>query len=84
MNGRQTILVLSCRYLWYEYLNTAVTDYKVMDIIRQNYDSLVLKFIDKLDSFPIYSEEPGEMAFFVELFSTLISEYQKQYYLNDT
>jgi hypothetical protein len=51
-----------------------------MDIIRQNYDTLTLKLIDNLTTFPIYAEEPYEMAFFVELLSGILTEYQRQYY----
>lgn len=54
-----------------------------MDIIKQNYEGLTLKLIDDLDSFPLYSEEPFEMAFFVEIFSAMLTEYQKQYYYNE-
>lgn len=55
---------------------------QVMDIIKQNYETLTLKLVDNLDTFTMYSEEPYEMAFFIELFSVMVADYQKQYYQN--
>lgn len=43
--------------------------FKVLDVVRANYDSLTLKLQDSLDQYERYSEKPRENAFFTNLVS---------------
>ena len=40
---------------------------KVLEVVRNNYDTLTLKLQDNLDHYEKYSERPKESAFFTQL-----------------
>ena len=41
--------------------------FKVLSVVRSNYDTLTLKLIESLESYQKYSEAPKETAFFTQL-----------------
>lgn len=41
--------------------------FKVLKIVRTNYDSLTLKLQENLDSYERYNEKPKETSFFVNM-----------------
>ncbi len=43
---------------------TSLTEQQVLDIVRNNYESLTLKLEDDLDQYERYSELPGETSYF--------------------
>ena len=52
-----------CRYynLWFIFC------LKVLEVVRNNYDTLTLKLQDNLDHYEKYSERPRESTFFTQL-----------------
>ncbi len=41
--------------------------FKVLEVVRGNYDTLTLKLQDNLDQYQRYEEKPKESAFFTNL-----------------
>ncbi|KAI9018618.1 hypothetical protein CLU79DRAFT_761163 [Phycomyces nitens] len=56
---------------------TSLTPTQVMNIINENYATLDLAPMDKLDMFSIYNEVPAEMGFFRQVLRTVVSDYSK-------
>lgn len=46
---------------------TSASRLQVLDVVRNNYDSLTLKIQESLDQFERYAEKPRESAFFTQL-----------------
>ncbi len=46
-----------------------MTEQQVLDIVRNNYDSLILKLEDNLDQYERYAERPHETLFFAAIVS---------------
>ncbi len=49
---------------------SSLTEQQVLDIVRNNYESLTLKLEDNLDQYERYSERPHETNFFTLLVRT--------------
>lgn len=45
---------------------------QVLEVVRNNYDTLTLKLQDGLDQFDKYSEKPAESAFVTQLVSGFV------------
>ncbi|XP_076345414.1 armadillo-like helical domain-containing protein 3 isoform X2 [Tachypleus tridentatus] len=58
------------------YIST-LTEEQVLDVVRNNYDTLTLKLHDNLDQFERYSEKPKESSFFTQMVRSVVSEYQQ-------
>jgi hypothetical protein len=56
---------------------------KVLDIIRNNYDTLALKLHDDLDQYDSYSEKASEASFFANIVS-IISNHIPLFYHEST
>jgi len=54
-----------------------LTEEEVLDIVRNNYDSLQLKLQDNLDNYERYTERPKESVFFSDLVTSVIQSYRK-------
>ena len=52
---------------------TSLTEQQVLDIVRNNYESLTLKLEDDLDQYERYAELPNEISYF----STVVSIEQQ-------
>jgi hypothetical protein len=53
----------------------SLTEQMVLEVVRNNYDSLVLKLQEGLDSYDFYSsQEPEEFAFFQDMLRQVILE----------
>lgn len=57
---------------WIEEHSSFPTEDEILDILRNNYDSLTLKLLDELDQYERYSEKPCHMAFFTSLVRNVI------------
>ncbi|KAF8785102.1 Armadillo-like helical domain-containing [Argiope bruennichi] len=55
---------------------SALTEDQVLDVVRNNYDTLTLKLYDNLDQYEKYTEKPIESAFFTPLVRSIITEYR--------
>lgn len=54
----------------------SLTEENVLEIVKDNYDSLTLKMYDGLDSYENYSSESAkEIQFFREILEQVVSEY---------
>ena len=49
-----------------------MTEQQVLEIVRNNYESLTLKLEDDLDQYERYNELPGEISYFSTLVSIFI------------
>ncbi|KAJ8025947.1 Armadillo-like helical domain-containing protein 3 [Holothuria leucospilota] len=49
---------------------------QVLEVVRQNYDTLTLKLQDSLDQYERYAEKPRESAFFTELVRSIILKFR--------
>lgn len=56
---------------------SALTEEQVLEVVRNNYDTLTLKLYDNLDQFERYTEKPIETAFFTPLVRSVISEFKR-------
>ncbi|KAI8646828.1 hypothetical protein BD408DRAFT_409279 [Parasitella parasitica] len=56
-----------------------LTPEQVMAIIRENYSTLQLKSMDKLDSYVAFNEVPVEMGFFRQLLRVVVIDYLEYY-----
>lgn len=48
---------------------TSLTEQQVLDIVRNNYDTLTLKLEDDLDQYERYTERPNETSYFSNIVS---------------
>lgn len=55
----------------------SLTEEEVLEVVRNNYDSLTLKLQDNLDHYERYSERPKETHFFIELVRSITQGYRK-------
>ncbi|CAF1114861.1 unnamed protein product [Adineta steineri] len=62
--------------------NNPLTENQVLDIIRNNYDTLALKLHDDLDQYDSYSEKATEASFFANTTRNIIGNYRRQYTLD--
>jgi len=62
--------------------NNPLTENQVLDIIRNNYDTLALKLHDDLDQYDSYSEKASEASFFANITRNIIGNYRRQYSLD--
>ncbi|CAF1515638.1 unnamed protein product, partial [Rotaria sordida] len=62
--------------------NNPLTENQVLDIIRNNYDTLALKLHDDLDQYDNYSEKTSEASFFANITRNIIGQYRRQYSLD--
>jgi len=57
---------------------SSLTEEQVLEIVRNNYDTLTLKLQDNLDQYDQYDpEKPKEAAFFSDLLHYVINDYRK-------
>uniref|UniRef100_H2ZR09 Armadillo-like helical domain-containing protein n=1 Tax=Ciona savignyi TaxID=51511 RepID=H2ZR09_CIOSA len=54
-----------------------LTEDEVLEVVRNNYDSLTLRLQDNLDHYERYSERPKEAAFFSDLVRSVVQGYRK-------
>lgn len=47
---------------------------QILEIVRQNYDSLTLKLQDFLDQYERYSEKPKHTTFFTNMVKSVVSD----------
>jgi len=70
-----------------EQLSTP-TEEQILDVVRDNYDSLTLKLQDSLDHYDSYVENPAYISFFTSLVRSIVSDTRqvgnckKQYNIN--
>ncbi|CAF4028603.1 unnamed protein product, partial [Rotaria magnacalcarata] len=62
--------------------NNPLTENQVLDLIRNNYDTLALKLHDDLDQYDNYSEKTSEASFFANIARNTIGQYRRQYSLD--
>ena len=61
----------------------SITEENVLEVVRDNYDSLTLKLQEGLDSYERYNADtPKEAGFLKEVLETVVSEYRESL-LND-
>ena len=53
----------------------SLTEQQVLDIVRNNYESLTLKLEDDLDYYERYTERPDECSYFSTLVTVLFFLY---------
>jgi hypothetical protein len=46
---------------------TSLTEQQVLEIVRNNYETLTLKLEDDLDQYERYTENPNEMSYFTNI-----------------
>ncbi|KAI1300174.1 UPF0588 membrane protein C20F10.02c [Halotydeus destructor] len=57
----------------------SITEADVLEVVRDNYDSLTLKLQEGLDSYePYNADSPKESIFFLDIGQSVIREYQQQ------
>ena len=57
---------------------STLTEEQVLEVVRNNYDTLTLKLQDNLDQFDRYEpEKPLESKFFAEILRSVIDDYRK-------
>nr|CAB3223158.1 UPF0668 protein C10orf76 homolog [Phallusia mammillata] len=56
---------------------TTLTEEEVLEVVRNNYDSLTLRLQDNLDHFERYSERPKETSYFSDLVRSIVQGYKK-------
>nr|XP_002131899.1 armadillo-like helical domain-containing protein 3 [Ciona intestinalis] len=54
-----------------------LTEEEVLEVVRNNYDSLTLRLQDNLDHFERYSERPKEVSFFSDLVRSVVQGYRR-------
>ena len=55
----------------------SITEENVLEVVRDNYDSLTLKLQEGLDTYERYNADtPNESGFFKEILGTVVSEYR--------
>lgn len=55
----------------------SLTEEQVLEVVRNNYDTLTLKLQDSLDQFERYSEKPRETSFFTQLVRSITCDVRK-------
>ena len=62
---------------------SSLTEEQVLEIVRNNYDTLTLKLQDNLDQFDRYDpEKQCESQFFTQLLHSVINDYRKSSDIN--
>ena len=56
-----------------EQLSTPTED-QILDVVRENYDSLTLKLQEGLDQYDNYAESPAYTSFFTSLVRSIVSD----------
>lgn len=56
---------------------SSLTEEQVLEVVRNNYDTLTLKLQDSLDQFERYSEKPRETSFFTQLVRSITCDVRK-------
>ena len=56
-----------------EQLSTPTED-QILDVVRENYDSLTLKLQEGLDQYDNYAENPAYTSFFTSLVRSIVSD----------
>jgi len=62
--------------------NNPLTENQVLEIIRNNYDTLALKLHDDLDQYESFLEKSSQASFFANITRNLIGNYRRQYTLD--
>ncbi|CAD5118074.1 DgyrCDS6813 [Dimorphilus gyrociliatus] len=57
---------------------SSLTEEQVLEVVRNNYESLTLKLHDCLDQYERYSEKPEEAAFFSNMVRHIMNDVKKQ------
>lgn len=57
---------------------SSLTEEQVLEVVRNNYESLTLKLHDCLDQYERYSEKPEEAAFFSHMVQNIMNDVKKQ------
>merc|ERR550519_2617645 len=65
-----------------EQLSTP-TEEQILDVVRDNYDSLTLKLQDSLDHYDSYVENPAYISFFTSLVRSIVSDTRQKIVLDD-
>lgn len=55
----------------------SLTEEQVLEVVRNNYDTLTLKLQDSLDQFERYSEKPRETSFFTQLVRSITCDVRR-------
>ena len=61
-----------------EQLSTPTED-QILDVVRDNYDSLTLKLQEGLDQYDNYAENPIYTSFFTSLVRSIVSDTRQVY-----
>ncbi|CAH1784643.1 unnamed protein product [Owenia fusiformis] len=56
---------------------SSLEEEQVLQVVRDNYDTLTLKLQDSLDQYERYAEQPKETAFFTQLVRSIITDVRK-------
>ncbi|CAB3976815.1 Hypothetical predicted protein [Paramuricea clavata] len=56
---------------------SSLTSEQVLDVIRENYDTLTLKLQENLDNYEKYVEKPKESSFFTQLVRNITADVRK-------
>ena len=64
-----------------EQLSTP-SEEQILDVVRDNYDSLTLKLQEGLDQYDNYVESPAYTSFFTTLVRSIVSDVRQVKYLN--
>ncbi|XP_065919439.1 armadillo-like helical domain-containing protein 3 [Dysidea avara] len=54
----------------------SLTPDQVLEVVRNNYDTLTLKLQDNLDHYEKYSERPKESSFFIQLVRHIVTKFR--------
>jgi len=65
-----------------EQLSTPTED-QILDVVRDNYDSLTLKLQEGLDQYDNYAENPSYTSFFTSLVRSIVSDVRQKIVLDD-
>jgi len=65
-----------------EQLSTPTED-QILDVVRDNYDSLTLKLQEGLDQYDNYAENPIYTSFFTSLVRSIVSDTRQKIVLDD-
>lgn len=60
---------------WLQAANLSTpSEEQILEVVRKNYDSLMLKLQDFLDQYERYSEKPTHTAFFTTMVRSVVSD----------
>lgn len=62
---------------------SSLTEDEVLEVIRGNYETLTLKLMEGLDSYPKYSEQPNETSFFTQLIRGITNRVRRNIHVTN-